>query len=76
MPPLESPILPVVLGKEHRTMQACERLLERGVFVQGIRPPTVPAGTSRLRATVMATHSDEQIARAGSAIVETLRELR
>ena len=57
-------------------MQACERLLERGVFVQGIRPPTVPAGTSRLRATVMATHSDEQIARAGSAIVEALRELR
>ena len=76
MPPLESPILPVVLGAEDRTMQACERLLERGVFVQGIRPPTVPAGTSRLRATVMATHSDEQIARAGSAIAETLRELR
>ena len=76
MPPLESPILPVVLGAEDRTMQACERLLERGVFVQGIRPPTVPAGTSRLRATVMATHSDEQIARAGSAIVEALRELR
>ena len=76
MPPLESPILPVVLGEEDRTMQACERLLERGVFVQGIRPPTVPAGTSRLRATVMATHSDEQIARAGSAIVEALRELR
>ena len=76
MPPLESPILPVVLGEEGRTMQACERLLERGVFVQGIRPPTVPPGTSRLRATVMATHSDEQIARAGSAIVETLRELR
>jgi 8-amino-7-oxononanoate synthase len=76
MPPLESPILPVVLGAEDRTMQACERLLERGVFVQGIRPPTVPAGTSRLRATVMATHSEEQIARAGSAIVEALQELR
>lgn len=76
MPPLESPILPIVLGAEERTMSACERLLERGVFVQGIRPPTVPPGTSRLRATVMATHSDEQIARAGRAIVETLSEIR
>ncbi|HUE38893.1 MAG TPA: 8-amino-7-oxononanoate synthase [Candidatus Binatia bacterium] len=76
MPPLESPILPIVLGEEDRTMKACERLLERGVFVQGIRPPTVPPGTSRLRVTVMANHTDEQIARAGRAIVDTLAELR
>ena len=39
------------------TMALCERLLERGVFAQGIRPPTVPEGTSRLRFTVMATHA-------------------
>ena len=38
------------------TMELCERALERGVFAQGIRPPTVPEGTSRLRFTVMATH--------------------
>jgi len=76
MPALESPILPIVLGEEDRTMKACERLLERGVFVQGIRPPTVPPGTSRLRVTVMANHTDEQIARAGRAIVDTLAELR
>jgi 8-amino-7-oxononanoate synthase len=76
MPALESPILPVVLGEEDRTMSACERLLERGVFVQGIRPPTVPTGTSRLRITVMATHTQDQISRAGDAIVDTLRELR
>ena len=75
MPALESPILPVVLGGENRTMNACERLLARGVFVQGIRPPTVAPGTSRLRVTVMATHTEEQMARAGAAIVDTLREL-
>ncbi len=67
MPPLESPILPVVLGEERRTMAVCERLLEDGVFAQGIRPPTVPAGTCRLRVTLMATHSDEQIERAIAA---------
>ena len=37
-------------------MELCERVLERGVFAQGIRPPTVPEGSSRLRLTVMATH--------------------
>jgi 7-keto-8-aminopelargonate synthetase-like enzyme len=45
-------------------MRFSERLLEKGVFAQGIRPPTVPPGTSRLRITLMATHSREQIDRA------------
>jgi glycine C-acetyltransferase len=76
MPPLESPILPIVLGDAGRTMNVCERLLERGVFAQGIRPPTVPPGTSRLRATVMATHTPEQIERAGGVIRDALREIR
>lgn len=76
MPRLESPILPVVLGEAARTMGICQRLLERGVFAQGIRPPTVPTGTSRLRVTVMATHDDEQIDRASREIAEALRENR
>ena len=43
------------------TMALCERLLERGVFAQGIRPPTVPEGSSRLRFTVMATHREAEL---------------
>lgn len=74
MPPLESPILPVVLGEADRTMTVCDRLLERGVFAQGIRPPTVPPGTSRLRVTLMATHTPEHIQRAGRALADSLRE--
>ncbi len=54
-------ILPVVLGDAEATMTTCERLLDGGVFAQGIRPPTVPEGTSRLRVTVMATHTEEDI---------------
>ena len=42
-------------------MQLSTNLLEHGVFAHGIRPPTVPVGTSRIRATVMATHSDADI---------------
>lgn len=74
MPPLESPILPVVLGGAGRTMAVCERLLERGVFAQGIRPPTVPPGTSRLRVTLMATHTADHLERARRALGEALRE--
>ena len=45
-------------------MQQAARLLESGLYVQGIRPPTVPPGTSRLRVTTMATHTEEQMERA------------
>jgi 8-amino-7-oxononanoate synthase len=54
-------------------MNLCEQLLARGVFAQGIRPPTVPPGTSRLRITVMATHTAEQLQRALSAFEEMRR---
>jgi len=52
-----TPIVPVMIGDATQTMSLCERLLAAGIFVQGIRPPTVPAGTARLRATTMATHA-------------------
>jgi 8-amino-7-oxononanoate synthase len=60
----ESPILPLIIGDAGECMRFSERLVERGVFAQGIRPPTVPPGTSRLRITLMATHTGEQIERA------------
>lgn len=56
-----SHILPVMIGDPAATMALCGRLLDRGVFAQGIRPPTVPPGTSRLRVTLMATHTDADI---------------
>ena len=42
-------------------MRASERALEKGVFAQAIRPPTVPAGSSRLRLTVMASHTRSEL---------------
>jgi glycine C-acetyltransferase/8-amino-7-oxononanoate synthase len=59
-----SPIVPLIIGDAARCMKFSEHLLERGVFAQGIRPPTVPPGTSRLRITLMATHTCDQIDRA------------
>jgi 8-amino-7-oxononanoate synthase len=57
----ETPIVPILVGPADRTMALSAALLERGIFVHGIRPPTVPPDTCRLRVTAMATHSDEQI---------------
>ena len=64
IPSENSQILPVLIGENHRTMQLSAELLDKGVFVQGIRPPTVPEGTARLRLTPMATHRPEHIERA------------
>ena len=52
-----SHILPVIIGDAEPTMALSDALLDHGVFAHGIRPPTVPDGTARIRATVMATHT-------------------
>ncbi|MBM2803363.1 MAG: bioF [Deltaproteobacteria bacterium] len=59
----ESPILPLIVGDAGKCMKFSEQLLANGVFAQGIRPPTVPPGTSRVRITLMATHTAGQIER-------------
>jgi 8-amino-7-oxononanoate synthase len=70
-----SQIVPLEVGDAERTMDLCERLLERGVFAQGIRPPTVPAGSSRLRFSVMATHEGAELRAAARQAGEAAREL-
>jgi 7-keto-8-aminopelargonate synthetase-like enzyme len=67
--------VPIEIGEADLTMELCERLLERGVFAQGIRPPTVPEGSSRLRFTVMATHSPGELRRAAHDVGEAARAI-
>ena len=57
-----SPIVPFVCGDEQRALDAAAALLDEGLLVPAIRPPTVPVGTSRLRVTVSAAHTDAQVA--------------
>jgi glycine C-acetyltransferase/8-amino-7-oxononanoate synthase len=68
-------IVPIEVGEAEPTMELCERILERGVFAQGIRPPTVPEGSSRLRFTVMATHRAGELERAAKLVGAAAREL-
>jgi 8-amino-7-oxononanoate synthase len=56
-----SPIVPIILGDEARALAASRELEALGFLVSAIRPPTVPAGTSRLRVTLSAAHSDAQV---------------
>lgn len=65
--PGQSPIIPVVIGDPEPTMALSRALLEQGVFAHGIRPPTVPAGSGRLRVVPMASHSAEDIEQALAA---------
>ena len=63
LPEAQSPIVPVIIGEEEATLAASRLLADEGYLAAAIRPPSVPAGTARLRLTFTAQHPDEQIAR-------------
>lgn len=71
----ETQIVPLMVGEAERTMKFSQELLDAGFFIQGIRPPTVPVGASRLRCTLMANHAEEDLERAVEAIVSAGRRL-
>jgi len=66
-----SPIVPVIVGSEQGALAASAALLGRGLWVPAIRPPTVPEGTSRLRVTLSAAHTSDQV----ETLVRALTEL-
>ena len=66
----DTAIQPVVIGDNAATMAAGKALLERGFWVGAIRPPTVPQGSSRLRVTLSAAHTTEQVDALAAAIVD------
>ncbi len=73
--PSQTAIQPLVIGSAERAMAAAAALREKGFWVGAIRPPTVPAGTSRLRITLSAVHTFEQLEQLLQALSSVLAEL-
>lgn len=71
LPEAQSPIVPLIIGEPEAAVQASSKLAEEGFLVTPIRPPTVPAGTARLRFAFTAMHPGEEIAR----LADTVRAL-
>ncbi|HFD91710.1 MAG TPA: aminotransferase class I/II-fold pyridoxal phosphate-dependent enzyme, partial [Gammaproteobacteria bacterium] len=65
------PIVPLILGDNQRALAVSRALEERGILVTAIRPPTVPAGSARLRITLSANHTPDQV----DHLLETLSAL-
>jgi len=68
LPDAQSPIVPIIVGEPETALEASRKLAELGFLVTAIRPPTVPAGTARLRFAFTAAHKDEEIARLAEAV--------
>src|SRR5262249_61603761 len=67
LPEPVSPIVPVLLGEAEAALKASRLLEDHGFLVVAIRPPTVPAGTARLRLTFTAQHPDHEVERLADA---------
>jgi 8-amino-7-oxononanoate synthase len=68
-------IVPLVVGDAATAVAASERALEQGVFAQAIRPPTVPPGSSRLRLSVMASHTESELRDAAQVLAASMPSL-
>lgn len=67
----DTPIFPIVIGENDRTVALSQTLKERGIILSAVRPPTVEVGRARLRLTVTAAHTEEQL----HYVIEQLGEL-
>jgi 8-amino-7-oxononanoate synthase len=68
LPGESGPIVPVILGPDREALDAAAHLRDLGLFVQAIRPPTVPEGTARLRVTLSAAHTPNDVDRLAAAL--------
>jgi glycine C-acetyltransferase len=68
-------IVPIPVGGDEETMAVSRWLYDRGVFIHGIRPPTVPEGRGQLRLNLMATHTADMVKTAARRIDESFKEL-
>jgi 7-keto-8-aminopelargonate synthetase-like enzyme len=69
----KGPIIPIVVGEDKKAVEMQQMLMEKGLFIQAIRPPTVPEGTSRLRLTVVTGFTKEEMDYAIETIISVAK---
>jgi len=69
-----TPIIPIIVGEARQAVSISESLFQEGLFIQAIRPPTVPEGSSRLRITVSAAHTKEDLSSALSILERVCKQ--
>ncbi len=70
----QSQIIPILVGDNKRTLRISQKLQEEGILAIPIRPPTVPAGTARLRLSVTYAHTEEDLREAAETIIRVVRK--
>ena len=75
-PPSGSQIIPVILGEDKRTMRVAEALQAAGFDIRGIRPPTVPRGTSRLRLSLTLNVDEDDVSALADALAQAIQDAR
>ncbi|NNE36969.1 MAG: 8-amino-7-oxononanoate synthase [Gammaproteobacteria bacterium] len=69
-----TPIQPIILGDSGAVMRSCEQLKDKGIFVVGIRPPTVPEGTARIRISINSNHQPGELDLLVDALADVLKD--
>lgn len=72
----ETPIIPIIIGPAKLASEFAQKLEEEGILVSAIRPPSVPDGESRLRLTIIATHTIEEIEYTADTVIRIWNELK
>jgi len=72
---IETPIIPIIIGDADLTMKFADALFKKGIYAPGIRPPTVPENQSRIRVSLMSSHTEDQIDKALSVFEEEGKRL-
>ena len=71
-----TPIFPIIVGSAERAVKVANAMKEHGVILSAVRPPTVAVGESRLRLTVTADHSNEDIRYVAETLKTVLNEIQ
>ena len=72
----ETPIIPIIVGPADLANRLSDELKKEGILVSAIRPPSVPKDMSRLRLTIMATHTKEEIEFTANTIIKIWNKLK